>query len=59
MRPTETIDAWRARNWGQGRCCSACGDPIILADTEDWVSPLCCACWVEAGEPRTEPEVRT
>ena len=39
-----TIDEWRARAWGQPGSCP-CGDPIILADTEDWPVPLCFDCW--------------
>jgi hypothetical protein len=42
----DTIDEWRARHWGQPGACP-CGDPIILADTEDWPVPLCFDCWHE------------
>jgi hypothetical protein len=41
-----TIDAWRAAHWGQPGACQ-CGDPIILADTEDWPVPLCFDCWAK------------
>lgn len=35
------------------RC--ACGG-VILADTEDWKSPLCNSCYEDLGQPATDPE---
>ena len=35
--------------------CSLCGD-IILADTEDWVSPLCYNCWQNTGSLEQDPQ---
>lgn len=35
--------------------CTKCGG-IILADTEDWFSPLCHTCWQDQGEPEVEPK---
>lgn len=32
-----------------------CGG-IILADTEEWKTPLCFGCWEELGSPEKEPE---
>lgn len=34
--------------------CHRCGG-VILADTEEWVLPVCCDCWSELGEPIVEP----
>ena len=48
------IDAWRKKHWGQPGSCP-CGDPILLADTEDWKAPRCFDCWVALGEPAAEP----
>jgi len=35
--------------------CCPCGG-IILADTEDWDTPLCHECWEKMGSPEQEPE---
>jgi hypothetical protein len=32
-----------------------CGG-IILADTEDWKTPLCDECYTALGEPKEDPE---
>jgi len=45
------IDEWRAKHWGQAGSCGHCGDPVILADTEDWPVKLCFDCWFDAGGP--------
>jgi len=45
------IDEWRSKNWGREGSCGHCGDPIILADTEDWPVKLCFDCWFDAGGP--------
>lgn len=50
-KPLDTIDAWRARNWGQPGACP-CGDPIILADTEEWKMPRCFDCWMDISSSR-------
>jgi hypothetical protein len=46
---------------GAPRCkehgCSICGG-IVLADTEDWTTPLCIDHWFDAGEPETEDQYR-
>jgi hypothetical protein len=36
------------------RC--GCGCPM-LADTEDWSSPLCVDCWEALGSPSVDPDV--
>jgi len=36
------------------KMCCPCGG-IILADTEDWVTPQCHECWMKLGSPRQEP----
>jgi hypothetical protein len=52
----DTIDAWRERLWGRLGTCP-CGDPIILADTEDWDVPRCFDCWsVMTAEDRAKAE---
>jgi hypothetical protein len=33
-----------------------CGSGAILADTEDWVVPLCRNCWDACGQPFKEPQ---
>ena len=43
----DSIDQWRAAHWGEPGSCTQCGDPILLADTEDWPEPLCFECWEE------------
>jgi hypothetical protein len=53
MATPETIDAWRARHWGQPGSCP-CGDPIILADTEQWAIPRCFDCWEEMTPEQRE-----
>lgn len=32
-----------------------CGG-IILADTEDWKTPLCDECYTQIGEPENDPQ---
>lgn len=39
----------------EARCSNAQGSGIILADTEDWLRPLCHSCWVDFGMPEREP----
>lgn len=34
--------------------CRRCGG-VILADTEDWMRPVCYDCYFELGEPTKEP----
>jgi hypothetical protein len=53
---SQSLDCWRTLNWGKEGCCTRCGDPILLADTEEWKKPLCFDCWFEAGSPEKEPE---
>lgn len=40
----------------KGEGCALCGG-IILADTEDWQTPLCPACYSALGEPEREPPI--
>lgn len=36
--------------------CSKFGGSI-LADTEDWLRPLCVECWIAIGSPEVEPKI--
>lgn len=38
------------------RCSNVQCGGIILADTEDWLRPLCHTCWQDQGEPEVEPK---
>jgi hypothetical protein len=37
------------------RCSMKDCDGIIFADTEDWKQPLCYECWLDMGEPESDP----
>lgn len=51
LEDLQTVDEWREEHWGEEPCCTGCGDPVILADTEEWDDPLCAECYLEEFPP--------